>query len=244
MGVGSATACTHYAVSLYKMSRYNNNYNYYNRPAWLVLDSSQKRSTAATEEATAERDPDEHVDGEPAEEAAGPSSSRGTEIAAAGTASGVAVTNRGAGSWAVSRPERNLLVVIHPWCVLRKSGADRQSEFPPPGFLELLKAKLLQAIHRETDRGQHRPSPAADVCRRRRDNGGGGGGQAIKCWFRYNAAAAFRGQRNKSIAAATASYPDGPAVFDFLTIRRRFAAPREAKRPSGGGARPTVPSAS
>ncbi|XP_025408005.1 uncharacterized protein LOC112681880 [Sipha flava] len=189
-----------------------------------VLDSSRKRSTDEAETSSADgRDPVGHVD----QKATG-SSGTGTEIAAT-SASGVAMATNGGDSWTVSRPDRNLLVVVHPWCMLRKSGADRQSEFPPPGFLERLKAKLL-AIHRETDRGQHRQSPA-DAFRRRY---GDDDGQTIKCWFRYTAAAtdAFRGRRANTIAATNASDTDGPAVFDFLTIRRRFAVPRETNRPA------------
>lgn len=192
----------------------------------VVSDLSLKRSAAATAETSSANrlDPSARVDDVPPEEVAGPCS-RDTEIVAT-SASGVAVTNRGGGdSWTVSRPERNLLFVIHPWCMLRKSDADRQSEFPPPGFLELLKAKLL-AIHRETNGGQHRQSPAVVWRRRRNANGD----RTINCWFQYCTTAAFRGQRTKTVAATTVSYPDGPARFDFLTMRQRFAVPRETKR--------------
>lgn len=108
----------------------------------------------------------------------------------------------GGGRW-LERPKRPLLVIIHPWCMFRKSGTDRQSEFPPPGFLNRLKAKLL-ALHRDADEQQRHASTAA--VKRRRNNS-----QKIKYWIQY-AAAAYQNE------------PLRPPVFvDFLAVRRRFA---------------------
>lgn len=146
------------------------------------------------------------------------------------TPSGVAVTNYVNRGW-LERPQRNLLVVIHPWCMLRKSNADaRQSEFPPPGFLERLKAKLL-ALHRETDAGQQRQCPkaaAAATAKRRRNNN-----QKIKCWVQYTAAvaaaAALGGSRVKTIAATSVATPyrqdksrQSRDAVDFLSMRQRY----------------------
>lgn len=171
-------------------------------------------------------------------EAADPSSSgRGDTCA-----SGVAVTNyaRGGSFGWMDRPERNLLFVIHPWCMLRKSDTDRQSEFPPPGFLERLKAKLL-ALHRETDelRRSQSPAAAAAAAKRRRNNNN----QRIKCWFQYTAAVAAlqgAGSRAKAIATGSGTVSGGSgaagrgagagyraeqaAVVDFVAVRRRYAA--------------------
>lgn len=169
---------------------------------YICTAVSQNKSSAANEDGG---DDTTDQDDEPADNG-------GNDVAAA---SGVAVTDYstiGRGDW--KRPERDLLVVIHPWCTLRKSGADRQSEFPPPGFLERLKAKLL-ALHRgETTDGPTSSSSssavsakAAVVGRRRRIQYD----DAVKaCCVRYAAAAnAFRNER---------------PVFDFLTVRRQYAA--------------------
>lgn len=201
----------------------------------LVL--SQKRTALTADEETGEETADassaggdhsELPEDDPAaaavETSAGPSG--GTTSAA-----GVAVTNYvGGGDW-TERPERNLLVVIHPWCMLRKSGADRQSEFPPPGFLERLKAKLL-SLQRETDEQRQRrhvmmpatAAAAATVWRRRSNN------QKIKCWIQYTAAVAAAtaiggAARAKAIASSAARQNEPlSASADFLTVRRRFAA--------------------
>lgn len=141
--------------------------------------------------------------------------------------SGVAIKNYvGGSSGLFERPNRNLLVVIHPWCMLRKSGMDRQSEFPPPGFLERLKAKLL-ALHRETDEHvRQRPHQAtattAIATMRRRNNN-----QKIRFWMQYTAAvaaaAAFGGPRAAKTIKAGAYHREEHKAIDFLTIRRLYA---------------------
>ncbi|XP_026815929.1 uncharacterized protein LOC113555655 [Rhopalosiphum maidis] len=133
----------------------------------------------------------------------------------------VSVTNRG-GNWTGQR-DRNLLFVIHPWCMLHKSSADRQSEFPPPGFLERLKAKLM-ALHRQSDeqqRQRHGPAAAAVVCRRRRHTH-----QRIKCWFQYTATALGGGGTTTATSAvhhAARPRNEPAAVVDFLSVWRRCA---------------------
>lgn len=121
------------------------------------------------------------------------------------------------GDW-IGHPERNLLFVIHPWCMLHKSGVDRQSEFPPPGFLERLKAKLM-ALHRQSDEQQrHSPSTSTVVRRRRHTH------QRIKCWFQYTATA-MGGGGSTALTAVQAAYPrnEPAAVVDFLSVWRRCA---------------------
>ncbi|XP_060847737.1 uncharacterized protein LOC132927254 [Rhopalosiphum padi] len=133
----------------------------------------------------------------------------------------VSVTNQG-GNW-IGQRDRNLLFVIHPWCMLHKSSADRQSEFPPPGFLERLKAKLM-ALHRQSDEQQRQrqgPAAAAVVCRRRRHTH-----QRIKCWFQYTATAL--GGAGTTTAMTTVQHAARPrnepaAVVDFLSVWRRYA---------------------
>lgn len=146
------------------------------------------------------------------------------------SASGVAVTNYVDGASWTERPKRNLLVVIHPWCMLRKSGPDRQSEFPPPGFLERLKAKLL-ALHCDTDSMQPTAAVAGISNNRRRRNNN----QKINYWIRYMSAItspAAIGTRPcvktvktcSSAAAVRQKEPATPAArVDFLEVRRRFA---------------------
>ncbi|KAE9544137.1 hypothetical protein AGLY_001826 [Aphis glycines] len=154
-------------------------------------------------------------------EAAMPSGGNSSTTAATYSTSTVPVTNHSRSGW-IGQPDRNLLFVIHPWCMLHKSGADRQSEFPPPGFLERLKAKLM-ALHRQSDeqQQQHRNgSAAAAVVRRRRHTH-----QSIKCWFQYTATALGGGP---SSAMSTAVHANGqrnePAtVVDFLSVWRRYA---------------------
>lgn len=199
----------------------------------VVLSLRQTAVTADEEEteqgagaATALSAGDEHLERSEYKQAAGQSDTA--------SASGVAVTNYvgdGGGDGWMERPKRNLLVVIHPWCMLRKSGSDRQSEFPPPGFLERLKAKLL-ALQRESEEQQRQrqhvmpaTAAAATTARRRRNNN-----QKIKCWIQYTAAVAaataIGGPRAKTIAtSATASHQNEPlpASIDFLSVRRRFA---------------------
>lgn len=140
-------------------------------------------------------------------------------------ASGVAVTNYvGGGDW-IRKPERNLLVIVHPWCMLRKSGTDRQSEFPPPGFLQRLKAKLL-ALHRETDQEEQRhrkyPTTAATLRRRRHTNQN----NMVGCWIQYTAAvaASFGGPCAKKFtgSGAISIRDDEPRSVDFLTAKQRF----------------------
>ncbi|XP_050528747.1 uncharacterized protein LOC126898578 [Daktulosphaira vitifoliae] len=58
----------------------------------------------------------------------------------------------------------NVLVVIHPWCMFSKSQIDRNSEFPPPGFLEQLKAKFLAL----QDQNRQSPSTLEKNMKRRR----------------------------------------------------------------------------
>lgn len=156
--------------------------------------------------------------------AAVPSGGNSSTTAATYSASTVSVMNHGSG-W-IGQPDRNLLFVIHPWCMLHKSGADRQSEFPPPGFLERLKAKLM-ALHRQSDeqQQQHRNgSAAAAVVRRRRHTH-----QSIKCWFQYTATALGGGPSSAmSTAVHAAATADGQrneqaAVVDFLSVWRRYA---------------------
>lgn len=108
-------------------------------------------------------DGSERSDHRPAQGVAVPSGR--TSSTGAAYTSTVSVTNHG-GGW-IGHPERNLLFVIHPWCMLHKSGVDRQSEFPPPGFLERLKAKLM-ALHRESNEQQRHGPSTATVVRRRR----------------------------------------------------------------------------
>ncbi|VVC30842.1 Hypothetical protein CINCED_3A000126 [Cinara cedri] len=146
------------------------------------------------------------------------------------SASGVAVMNYvggdgGGGDWIMRKPERNLLIIVHPWCMLRKSGADRQSEFPPPGFLQSLKAKLL-ALHRKTAEEQrhcNHPSMTATTVRRRRHTNQN---KMVGCWFQYTAAAAaISGPRAKTItgSGAVPIHHDEPRAVDFLTAKQRFA---------------------
>ncbi|XP_025203264.1 uncharacterized protein LOC112600289 [Melanaphis sacchari] len=133
----------------------------------------------------------------------------------------VSVTNHG-GGW-IGQPDRNLLFVIHPWCMLHKSGADRQSEFPPPGFLERLKAKLM-ALHRQPDeqqqqrQQQQRHGPASAVGRRRHAH------QRIKCWFQCTATA-LGGGGPAAVTTVHAAYQrnEPAAVADFLSVWRRYA---------------------
>lgn len=142
-------------------------------------------------------------------------SGRNSSISAAYTST-VSVMKHG-GDW-MGNPERNLLFVIHPWCMLHKSGADRQSEFPPPGFLERLKAKLM-ALHRQSDEQQrHSPSTATAVRRRRHTH------QRIKCWFQYTATA-MGGGGSTAMTTVHAAYPrnEPAAVVDFLSVWRRCA---------------------
>ncbi|KAL4105248.1 hypothetical protein QTP88_020505 [Uroleucon formosanum] len=148
-------------------------------------------------------DDSERSDSRPAQGVAVPSG--GTAPNSAAYTSTVAVTNHG-GNW-IGHSERNLLFVIHPWCMLHKSGVDRQSEFPPPGFLERLKNKLM-ALHRQSDE-QQRYSPAkATVVRRRRHTH-----QRIKSWFQYTATVHSAYPRNEPVAAAV----------DFLSVWQRCA---------------------
>lgn len=206
----------------------------------VILVLSQGDSAATGHSEPPERSSPDNVTRVTEAKAAGPSSGGGSRHHPC--ASGVAMTNyRGGFGW-TERPERNLLFVIHPWCMLRKSDADRQSEFPPPGFLERLKAKLL-ALHCETDEQRRPQCPAAK--RRCVSNS-----QRIKCWFQYTAAvAALQGagsSRIKAIAAdpgaAAGSGGGGVAaaghgaacaggyqakrveVADFLGVRRRYTA--------------------
>lgn len=130
------------------------------------------------------------------------------------SAAGVAVAAYTGGR--MEQPKQNLVVVIHPWCVLRDSGVDRQSEFPPPGFLERLKTKLL-ALHRETDE-QHGPTDAMATTEKRRRNNDQ---KKIKCWIQYTAAVAAAAGLGGQCAKTIAGYRDRPAV-DFLAVRRRF----------------------
>uniref|UniRef100_A0A2S2N884 Uncharacterized protein n=1 Tax=Schizaphis graminum TaxID=13262 RepID=A0A2S2N884_SCHGA len=106
--------------------------------------------------------------------------------------------------------------------MLHKSNADRQSEFPPPGFLERLKAKLM-ALHRQSDEQQWQrqgPAAAAVVCRRRRHTH-----QRIKCWFQYTATALGGGGTTTAMTTVHAARPrnEPPAVVDFLSVWRRYA---------------------
>lgn len=159
-------------------------------------------------------DGSERSDHRPAQGVTVPSG--GTSPTSAEYTSTVSVMNRD-GDW-IGHPERNLLFVIHPWCMLHKSGVDRQSEFPPPGFLERLKAKLM-ALHRQSEE-QQRHSPAkTTVVRRRRHTH-----QRIKCWFQYTANA-LGGGGSTAMTSVHAAYPrnEPAAVADFLSAWQRCA---------------------
>ncbi|KAF0768536.1 Uncharacterized protein FWK35_00006712 [Aphis craccivora] len=154
--------------------------------------------------------------------AAVPSGGNSSTTAATYGTSTVSVTDRSRSGW-MGQPDRNLLFVIHPWCMLHKSGADRQSEFPPPGFLERLKAKLM-ALHRQSDEQQQQHRNGSAVVRRRRHTH-----QSIKCWFQYTATAFGGGDGGPSSAMSTAAgHANGQrnepaAVVDFLSVWRRYA---------------------
>ncbi|XP_003247883.1 uncharacterized protein LOC100574717 [Acyrthosiphon pisum] len=159
-------------------------------------------------------DGSERSDHRPAQGVAVPSGR--TSSTSAAYTSTVSVTNHG-GGW-IGHPERNLLFVIHPWCMLHKSGVDRQSEFPPPGFLERLKAKLM-ALHCQSDEQQrHSPSTATVVRRRRHTH------QRIKCWFQYTATALGDGG-STAMTTVHAAYPrnEPASVVDFLSVWQRCA---------------------
>jgi len=128
--------------------------------------------------------------------AAHPKASSATDDAPA--AAGVAVSSRTADA----RPKQRLLVVVHPWCAFRQSAvaANRQSEFPPPGFLKHLMAKFV-ALRRETavkrlPQHKNREPNAA-------------------CWIRYAAAALGHPCGSNDNRAVTASDAAGDNKSDF-----------------------------
>jgi len=177
--------------------------------------NKSERADEAEEADVSSTDGSERSDNRPAQGVAVPRG--GNSSTGATYTSTVSVMNHGR-DW-IAHPERNLLFVIHPWCMLHKSGADRQSEFPPPGFLERLKAKLM-ALHRQSDDQQrHNPATASVVRRRRHTH------QRIKCWFQYTATALSSGGSTAMTTVHAATYPrnEPAAVVDFLSVWQRCA---------------------
>lgn len=156
------------------------------------------------------------------EEVAGP---RTTVISkATSVASGVAVPKYAPSDvtdW-LMEPKQNLVVVIHPWCKFRKPSADRQAEFPPPGFLDSLKAKLQMAtVHHDSDEPSSGQSTPTTV-RKRHCN------QKIKYWLQYTTAAATLPAgpscTKKINATLAAAYGGGsPRAVDLITVWQRYA---------------------
>lgn len=162
------------------------------------------------------------VDNGAAEEVTGPSTA--VISTATSVASGVVVPKYAGNDvtdW-LTEPKQNLVVVIHPWCKFRKSSADRQAEFPPPGFLDSLKAKLQMAtVHRDSDEPLSDQNTATAV-RKRHCN------QKIKYWLQYTTAAttlpAGPSCIKKINAISAAAYEGGsPRAVDLITVWQRYA---------------------
>lgn len=127
----------------------------------------------------------------------------------------------------LTEPKQNLVVVIHPWCKFRKSSMDRKSEFPPPGFLENLKAKLQMATVRHNTNEPWPDQGSASAVRRRHCN------QKIKYWLQYTAAAMTLSEGpsrveniNATSTAATVAAAHGggsPQTADLITVWQRYA---------------------